>query len=731
WFSYPEGRIPTNWAMVNGQPHSLNLVVSENERGTPVFRTGHVQGYSGSVAGGTQETRYYVSADFDKEEGAERNNFRERFSGRANLQLQPHERFDLSTSVGYVKQDIGLSCEAGCGGAMWAVMFGGPHRTSLACTPSSPFGCGFSRGATSQSIETYYWWGDKQFVDRMTASVQFNYRPFSWLQNRLTVGTDITDEENTELGPYATNDTIRFFLGANSANGWKVHSRRHQTFNTFDYSGTASFDATPEINSSTSVGIQYYQRHIEFVSASGTEFAAPGLEVVGATARDRSGSEDYLDNNTLGMFAQQQIAWNDRLYVTGALRVDNNSAFGEDIKWVTYPKASLSWVLNEEPFFANAAPDWVNTFKLRAAYGQSGQQPASFAALRTYNPTPGPNNTAAVIPGSLGNPQLKPERGQEIELGFDAGLFADRVGAEFTFYTGKTKDAILLRSVAPSSGFTGSQWTNAGEIANSGLELTIRATPVQTRTVAWDLNFNIATNDTEVRNLGGDPFIASGRTRHAVGYAAHSWWLPKIVSAERDANGAIIASSLMCKGDAANNGQPVPCLTGSTVTAPRVFLGRVTPNNEGSLTSTVRLWQRLRVTAMIDWQRGHYKFNNNTRARCGIFAVCRQNVFPQEYDARQIAAYQRATTIEGEFVEKADFAKLREVSVGYDLPEAYTQRFGARAASVNFAARNLKTWTNYSGLDPENSFLSGSPGFLEQDQLPQLTQFITTFRVAF
>jgi TonB-linked SusC/RagA family outer membrane protein len=731
WFMDPEGRMPTNYWRnpANNEVVPLNLVVSENQRGTPIFRTGHVQGYTASVAGGTQDVRYYVSGDLDREQGAERNNFRDRVSGRANLQLNPHEKFDISTSVGYVQTDVGLSCEAGCGGAMWGAMFGSAGRTSLACTPSSPFGCGFSRGFTSWNPESYYAFSDKQFVDRLTASAQLNYRPFPWMSHRFNIGADITDEENTELWPYATNDTVRFFWGSNLANGFKAHSRRHQTFNTFDYSGTVNVNVRPEIASSTSVGVQYYKRHIEYIYSQGYEFAAPGLTVVDATARDRTTTEDFLDNNTLGVFAQEQLSWRERLYLTAALRVDNNSAFGADIDWVTYPKMSLSWVLNEEPFFRDQAPDFINTLKLRLAYGQSGQQPVSFAALRTYTPTPGPNNTAAVTPGSLGNPQLKPERGKEIEVGFDAGAFNDRLAVEFTYYNSHTHDAILLRNVAPSSGFTGSQWVNAGEIANSGIELTVRGTPVQTQTLSWDLTFNMGTNNNEVVDLGGDPFIVSGRTRAQVGYPVGGWWLQKMVGAGRNANGATDPASLMCDGGA--NNAPVPCLTGTAVTAPNVFLGRVTPSNDGSLTSTWRLWQRLRLTAMLDWQLGHYKFNNNTRARCSVFFVCRENVLPAEYDARQVAAYERGTSIQGEFVEKASFAKLREISLGYDVPTSYAARIGARSLSINLAMRNIKTFTNYSGLDPENMFLSGSPGFLEQDNLPQLAQFITTFRVAF
>ena len=79
----------------------------------------------------------------------------------------------------------------------------------------------------------------------------------------------------------------------------------------------------------------------------------------------------------------------------------------------------------------------------------------------------------------------------------------------------------------------------------------------------------------------------------------------------------------------------------------------------------------------------------------------------------------------------AKFIKLREISLSYAIPDSYAQRFGAHSASVDVAARNLHTWTPYTGLDPENQFLSGSPNFLEQDNLPQLMQFVTTFHVIF
>ena len=100
---------------------------------------------------------------------------------------------------------------------------------------------------------------------------------------------------------------------------------------------------------------------------------------------------------------------------TGAIRVDNNSAFGEDFKWVTYPKVSAAWVMSEEPFWNIGCV--VDAFKLRAAYGQSGQQPNAFVALRTVTNAPRANGTPGVTPGSLGNPDLEPESSWSTDLG--------------------------------------------------------------------------------------------------------------------------------------------------------------------------------------------------------------------------------------------------------------------------------------------------------------------------
>src|SRR5690606_8237143 len=274
----------------------------------------------------------------------------------------------------------------------------------------------------------------------------------------------------------------------------------------------------PTVNSQTTFGAQYYRRFSKFVTADGEDFATPGLRIIDAAAKT-FGFESYTENTTVGIFAQQQFGFNDRLFLTAALRADDNSAFGDEFSLVYYPKASITWVMTEEPFWTF---DRVSSLRVRGAYGQAGQQPGAFDALRTFNPVPGQGDRATITPGTIGNPNLGPERSSEIELGFDAGLFDERVGIEFTWYSKLTRDAILLRPVAPSTGFPGSRCINIGEIQNRGYEISLNATPVNTARVKWDATFSLAPMTNEVKRLTDEEdaivVSASFGVEHRVGY---------------------------------------------------------------------------------------------------------------------------------------------------------------------------------------------------------------------
>ncbi|MBA2671812.1 MAG: TonB-dependent receptor, partial [Gemmatimonadetes bacterium] len=733
WFANPEGRLPTNYWKnpTTGEVQSLDLFAREKAAGNDLFRTGHQQGYNLSMSGGTEQIRYFVSGDFARDEGIDPTNDRDQFSGRANVQITPSERVDLSVSTGYINNDTRLACEAGCGGRMWGLLFASPSLLPENCAVNAPAGCGWSRGFRSWPNEPYDVQDITQRVHRFTGSVTANWRPLQWMTHRFTVGRDVTNEENQDLLPHLTNDTLRYFWGPRWSNGYRFQNLREVIFDTYDYSGTASFDIRPGLNSSTSFGMQYYTKSFDLASVQGEGFPAPGVNTVEAAALRTFQTQDQWNNKTLGFYAQQVFGFNDRLFLTGAVRIDNNSAFGADVDFVTYPKASLSWVLSEEPFFQGVQPSWLSTFRFRTAFGESGQQPDVFSALRTFQPVPGPGGTSAVTPQAVGNPDLKPERGREIEVGFDAGFLNDRLGLDFTYYRTQTRDAILSRGVPPSTGFGAStQWVNAGEILNQGIEAQLRAQVLNRRNFGWDLNLNLATNDSEVRKLiGEDTTIVVGSVQHRIGYPAWAWFRERVVSADFDPTTGR-TTNVMC-----DNGQggATPCFNAAgQIIAPRVYLGRNTPATEGSITSTFSFLERFRLYGMMDFKRGFKKWDNNLRARCQVFNQCLENMYPEQADPRVLAQMQTTGTLVDFVINDASFTRLREVALDVSLPENWTRAIGGRRTSINFAARNLYTWTDYTGLDPEAMFLGGSITFqFEQDQIPHPAQFVTTINVSF
>ena len=734
WFMNPEGRVPMNyWRDPTGQIQALNIIKREDDRGTPIFRTGDVQDFSASVSGGAGTLRYFASAGKGKQQGAEPNNFRDQFNARTNLGITPSEKVNIQTSLGYIQSHTALSCEGGCGGATWGAWYSTPENLPENCAADAPPECAWVRGFNSAPPEADRAMQDWQNINRLTGSFTINYKPIGWLSNRLAIGTDFTQEKNQELLPYLTNDTLRYFWGQN-ADGWKYQNRRDIVFNTYDYNGTARFDLTPKVTSATSFGVQYYQKQFSDITAEGDFFPAPGLETISSAALRPVTSDGYSNNNTLGYYAQQQFGWQNRLFLTAAVRVDNNSSFGKDVKWVTYPKAELSWVLNEEPFFDQHAPGFISTFKLRASYGESGTQPDAFTALRTFSPIPGPNGTAALTPGLIGNPDLGPERGKEFEVGFDAGFLDDRLGLNLTLYDTHTKDAILLRGVAPSTGFGGSsQYVNAGEIMNQGIETMLTAQVLKGSSYGWDLGFNFSANRGKVVELsGGDTTIVSGSIQQRIGYAPFSWFTYVITGADYDAaTGRAI--NIMC---ADGKGGNTPCYNeNGLAVAPRLYRGRAVPAWEGSVNSNFRFLTNFRLSTMIDFKGGYKKADNNIRIRCQIFTTCLEAIETEKTDPKLLAQYQSSGTLRDFMYTDGKFAKLREISLSYDAPSSLAQRIGARGLTLNVAARNLHTWTNYTGLDPENYFVSGGAGggtqFTDQSELPQLTSFIVSAHLSF
>lgn len=700
------GRFPTNFAKVNGQIVSENVAQVRADSGLPLFRDGRINENTLAVSGGSSAVQYYLSGQTHSDQGVEPTNSQIQYGGRGNLHMTPSKNIDISASGGYVQGTTNLSVEAGFGGTMFSGLYGTPANLG---TPR--------QGFRSSTPEVYYeaYRLDQRF-NRFTGSVQVNHNPATWFTQQLTIGTDYAHEQNDEL--QAVHHDLVFFLGVRADSGFKNVGFRDNTITSATYHAT--FKATPfaSLRANTTVGGDFFLRNTRFAGGSGSDFPAPGLTALSSTTAGKSSYGYDRDNNSLGILGQEELAWKDRLFLSAGVRSDQNSSFGSNFKNVVYPHFSLSWVLSDEPFFKLPL---VSALKLRGAYGQSGEAPPLFVSIQSYAAT-----ATGVTPSTIGNPDLQPERGYETELGVDAGFLNDRAGIEFTYYNGGTRNEILEVQVAPSTGFgANTEYINGGRILRHGIEVALRATPIQTRSLSWDVTYNLGTNNTKVDDLSGRTFLqASTYVQNRVGYPLFSWFAPRVVSSTVDGTTGAV-TNVMCDD---GKGGSVACAS-----APNVYLGRSLPNVEGSFGTGIRFLTNFRVAGLVDFKRGYNKLNGNDRVRCQIYNVCRANFFPAEFSSAVVGAYALGTNGPSVDIQDASFTKLRELSLTWTVPQSLLRNVRVGGASLTVAGRNLHTWTNYTGLEPEASFQGGTRGAAQWEQavLPQLRQYTTTLNLTF
>jgi len=718
WFRDPEDRVPTNYVPdLTGATSNIlawNGVKTEEARGTPIFTTGHTRLYDLSLSGRRDVLQYYLSGAYEYDDGIEPNNTYKQFSTHANLNVQPIRSVDVGTSLNYVKLDSHLGADFGASPLLGA---------ELGHDQLFPAARGFFPNFPPEIPQQLY--DNSQGVDRFTGSITVNHHTQSWFSQRLIAGLDYSNEDSRGLEKFAPADLAAFLPPAVAA-GQINQIIRATSLISADYSATGRFNLSHSLVSSTSIGGQYYRTTLDTSSLGGLGFPGEGVTTVSGTAQQVASTQDQTINTTIGGYVQEQLALNDRLFLTGGLRVDNNSAFGEDFKWVTYPKVSAAWVASEEPFWP--APNAINLFRLRAAYGESGQQPSAFSALRTFVPIPGPGGTSAVTPGSIGNSQLKPERGKELELGFDADFYK-RVHVDFTYFNKHTYDEIIQSQVAPSSGFGSQQYQNIGQVDNHGIELQVGVTAISSPTVSWDITGTLASNNDVIKSLGNLTTVIGPGQNNVVGYPIYGYFAKRVVSADRDPN-TNLPINVLCDG---GSGQaPLSCDT-----APLVYIGTPTPKWTGAIGNTLTLFKRLRLYALVDFKRGHRLLNATEQLRCtaaiGI-GLCDANYHPERYSPIYLAELDAGTAAAGlndQFIQDAGFFKLREVSLTYTLPSKWIP--GTSSSSISVAARELHTWTDYAGIDPEvRQIVSSTPQQIEDQAItPPLTRFIVTFRVVF
>jgi TonB-linked SusC/RagA family outer membrane protein len=685
-----------------------------NDKSSSPADNGRRQQYGLQVGGGSDVAQYYLSAEWEDETGAIRmpEVFRQRLMAdrniseipeeqefpnaltrtnlRGNLNAQLSDRLDVAVNTGFVSSSQRLPQTDNNTTGLMSNALGGPGHRNNIVNPGD--GAREMFGWRRYTPDDFMAETVQQDINRTIMAGTANWRPASWLSFRSVLGLDFASREDSDI--CRRDECVPFVGDFDYQSGFKENDRTTNWVYTGDVSGSANYALGSNLRARSTLGTQYVKERFARNGAFAYDLP-PGATTVTAGATP-SANETTIETATLGYFVEQWFGWRDKLFLTMAVRSDKNNAFGRNFERVYYPKAALSWVLSEEDFFPEG--NTLSNLRLRAAYGASGRQPGPNDAIPFYAPSTANVeglDTPSVIDSAVGNVTLKPERTTELELGFDLGLFANRVNFEFTYYDKNARDALVNRLLPPSLGAASARLENLGRVNVRGLEAVVNAVVVDSRSFAWDLTVGLGTSRDQVADLGGTPPLIGSRQSTREGYPMNGYWVRPYTYDDANGDGIIALSELDVSSDT-------------------VFAGYPQPRSELTVFTGFDLFNRkLRVQGNLDYKGGYKLFNNTERIRCDTRINCRGNVDPTAplwEQARSVAARQHSSRTVYGFIEDASFLRIREISATWTMPDRWARAIKAQRAAITLGGRNLAVFTDYTGIDPEAGYFGVNSG---------------------
>jgi TonB-linked SusC/RagA family outer membrane protein len=687
-----------------------------------------------SATGGSDVAAYYVSGEYQREENVIPINGMQQLNLRTNLRGQLARSLDANVSIGYVNSDLrrpqndnnsyGFVSTSLLGKAADCSPTGAKLHPALCLGGRDTVSHGFYNAGIDPSA--FFDINTRQQVQRLIGGLTSNWTPTSWFTVNGTLGADVDHRNDLETLP-----PDQLLVDENSTEGYRSVERAIISNYTADLNATGTYNYK-DFRFVSGVGSQYTDALFTRTDAFGAKLLTGTGSLAGTTARFSVG-EINQDVKTLGFLGREEIAWADKRFLTISARTDRNSAFGVNFRRIYYPSASGSWVVSDESFFPHLPA--LSSLRLRAAVGSAGQNPGYLAAEQFFNPvavTVQGTDVPAFTVGGAGNPNLKPEKSTEAEGGVDLGLFRDRVNVEYTHYNKTTRDELVNIDLAPSLGSATNRFENLARVRNFGDELVLNAMVVDRDVLKFELRVNSAWNYNRLESLGIDE-NGVPIPQFTGGFDDMQVFKPGL------SLGAYYGRGITSVNDANHDGM-IACPNGPgssgcefTLSDTSVYLGSPFPRLELTVAPALTLGKFARLTATFDHRGGQSLYNQTGVYRNSIFLTGAAVQQPSSSNLLQQAAAQAAAAgYNGGFIEDASFTKWRELTLALFLPQSVAARAHAASATLTLAARNLHTWTRYTGIDPESN-AGAQSNFTTSDFLtmPQVRYLTARLALAF
>lgn len=692
-----------------------------------------------SLAGNDDQFNFYLSFQNLTQEGViEELPDYNRNNARVNLDYTPNDKLKVNTSISFTRTDgtnvdeQGQSPNIFYGALIYSPYINLAERDENGDYVAVPDG--FDVIPTGNFRNPLYQitnFSDTYERERILGRVGVNYKFTDWFTARAAYSLDRTNREDIRFYPKGYETAIP---NASINNGFQSDVDRTWSTEIAEIEGTfqRKFD---KLNAALTLKYLYEDRVFESQSASSYDFIVKGVETLDNAREDTySISSTLQPNRAENVYANIDLDYDDKIIVNGLIRRDGSSLFGEEERYQIYYRGSIAYRLTEDMQINN-----VNEWKIRASYGTSGLRPYAWAAqYETFSVTGN-----SIRPVVLGNKNLKPSVIQELEVGTDV-FFLDRFNLTLTYADSKTEDDLLFVPLSPVTGYIG-QYQNAASLESNTFEASLTGEVLKDRAISWNFGVYFDRTRQTITDLETAPFTRNTNTalnlfRVEEGLPYGTIFGATIVTSFdqliTDENGFVINDRAYASDPATidqfminedgyvvrkdyyntslENSMLVVDETGNQVISK---IGDTNPDfSVGGSTSIG--YKGLNLYVLVDWKKGGDVYNYTKQLLYFDNRHLDQDQYAEvgkhmDYSGGASTIYNLSQPV-SHFVEDGSYVKIREVALSYDLPMSKMGAFGEviKGVTVSISGRNLLTFTEYSGWDPEVAINENPTNFL-------------------
>ncbi|WP_338875084.1 TonB-dependent receptor [Spirosoma sp. SC4-14] len=718
-----------------------------------VYRQGVSQNHNVNISGGSDKTNYYFSVGYTNQQGILKKNDFQRINTLFNMDSKLGKMFTVGGKIAYSNEK---NLAATSSGSLYGEAFntGGLGRLAIVLPPIiSPYKNdgsyninGSAIGSSNISgISSLSYYNPVVLLDNNRSNSESNhiqsniyaqFKPLDWITLRSTYGIDYLLINNDLFWTPISGDGYSYGGYGTASAG---------TYKTWVWTNTAQFDKTfaGSHNVSLLVGQEQQRRTSNAFGINRQTLSDDAYNQIQAGwVNNNPAGMTYGENYLLSAFGRLNYNYKEKYFLSGNVRQDEYSALGE--KKGVFWGASAGWEITQEGFWKAAGLDRVfSNFKIRGSYGKVG----NIGGIGDY--TPYSTYASGLYGGSstlyfsnVGNPNLKWETSTKTDVGFNFGLFNDRITGEFAWYKNDINNLILYVAQAPSTGLPTNPPQNVGTMYNKGIELSLNARVVNSKAFQWNSSFNITFNKNEVTSLapglnviqtgiGGSGALETVNQTQA-GYSLGQLWVVRTNGVDPGTGKRIFVNSqgqnvyyqyYAPTGQYQYSTTPdgktkyVSPTGGSAITqaADGVMYANVLPKQYGGWDNTFK-YKNFDLSALLTYQLGFYVYyGSNAGLHDQRWWNNAKDVLTDAWQKEGDTGKKYAKPVYGDNVSngsaipldanvfKGDFLRLRTLTLGYTLPASLTSRAKISNLRVYVSGQNLGLITKYPGPDPEVS----------------------------